>query len=62
MACGSSVIYQNMSDTDLLLIVLHNHDKVLVVKYRNVSGFTKTICFQAVLLTQNSTLKTVLKE
>lgn len=53
MACGGSVIYQNMPDTDLLLIVLEHHGKLVVVKYRNASVFTKTICFQAVLLEQH---------
>lgn len=32
-----------MSDTDLLLIVPEHQNKPLVVKYRNVSAFIKTI-------------------
>jgi len=56
------VIYQNVSDTALLLFVPEHHDKLVVVKYRNVSGSMKTICSRAVLLRQNSTLATGQKE
>lgn len=60
--CGGGVIYQNVSDTDLLLFVPEHHDNLVAVKYRNVSGSIKTICSQAVLLRQNSTLTTGQKE
>lgn len=56
------MIYQNVSDTDLLLSVPEHHDNLVAVKYRNVSGSIKTICSQAVLLRQNSTLTTGQKE